>query len=268
VKNRRYIIYIGFLLLVGALRAHAATPTVSVVSLEPGSTVTTGTTITFAVAVTGFVNPTYQLSDSFVDGSLGNLNLNSAGEFSWTPEMNDVGSHTVTITGSDNVGDTASTTITLDVVSASANTVASTPTVVTPVTTTVATTAAATPVDPFTEDLTVGSSGTQVTELQQVLTTQGDFTAPVTGYYGSVTKAAVIKFQTAHNIDQLGIVGPATLAALNALENTTTVTPTTTVTTTPTTTSTPTFAEIQSEIQSISSSLSQVESQLSQLVGQ
>ncbi len=253
----------SIVLLFGAATAYAATPTISVASIEPSTTVTVGTPITFALSISGFINPTYQLSDAFIDGSLGNLNLNSAGEFSWTPEINDVGSHTVTITATDNSGDTASTTIVLDVVTSGTTTVTTPITVAAPAATIVTTS----PVDPFTENLTLDATGTEVTELQQVLTGQGDFTGPVTGYYGSLTKAAVIKFQAAHNIEQLGIVGPATLAALNAIENTTTAAAPAVVTTT-SSASSPTLSEIQTEIQSISSSLSQVESQLSQLVGQ
>ena len=41
---------------------------------------------------------------------------------------------------------------------------------------------------------------------------------PITGYYGTLTQAAVEKFQSAHNIDVNGYVGPGTRAALNAGE--------------------------------------------------
>ena len=70
----------------------------------------------------------------------------------------------------------------------------------------------------FTEFLTIGSENAQVTALQERLSADGFFTGAVTDYYGSLTQAAVEKFQAAHNIDVYGYVGPATRAALNAGE--------------------------------------------------
>lgn len=67
----------------------------------------------------------------------------------------------------------------------------------------------------ITSYLTFGSRGSQVTELQNRLTQLGFYNGPVTGYFGVLTRAAVIKFQAAHNIPQLGVVGPMTRAALN-----------------------------------------------------
>lgn len=68
----------------------------------------------------------------------------------------------------------------------------------------------------FTELLTVGSEDAQVTQLQQRLTTLGFYSGPITGYYGSLTEQAVIKYQAAHSITETGDVGPSTRAALNA----------------------------------------------------
>lgn len=67
----------------------------------------------------------------------------------------------------------------------------------------------------FDNPLDVGSTGQDVTELQQRLTTLGLYNGPVTGYYGSETQAAVEAFQSEHGLEQLGNVGPATRAALN-----------------------------------------------------
>jgi hypothetical protein len=67
----------------------------------------------------------------------------------------------------------------------------------------------------FTEFLSVGSQDAQVTALQQLLTKDGFYTGPITGYYGSLTEFAVKKFQSAHGIDAKGYVGPSTRVALN-----------------------------------------------------
>lgn len=69
----------------------------------------------------------------------------------------------------------------------------------------------------FTADLTVGSTGQDVTELQSILIAEGDLDIPTpTGYFGILTKAAVIKYQIAHGITPAsGFVGPLTRAELN-----------------------------------------------------
>lgn len=68
----------------------------------------------------------------------------------------------------------------------------------------------------FSTFLGVGSTGTAVTQLQKKLTALGIYKGPITSYYGSLTQAAVKKFQAAHTIKQAGYVGPSTRAALNA----------------------------------------------------
>jgi peptidoglycan hydrolase-like protein with peptidoglycan-binding domain len=55
-----------------------------------------------------------------------------------------------------------------------------------------------------------GMSGTQVTALQQTLNV-----TPVTGYFGTLTKAAVMAFQANHGLVADGVVGPMTGAALS-----------------------------------------------------
>jgi len=80
----------------------------------------------------------------------------------------------------------------------------------------------------FTSNLSVGSRGAQVSALQEALNTEVDAGLPVTGYFGALTKAAVIKFQKANSISGTGTVGPLTRAALNALQAPVTVPDTTT----------------------------------------
>lgn len=60
----------------------------------------------------------------------------------------------------------------------------------------------------------VGSSGAEVTAIQEKLKERGLFNAGVTGYYGEQTRAAVLKFQKQQGISQTGVAGPATLQAL------------------------------------------------------
>jgi len=63
----------------------------------------------------------------------------------------------------------------------------------------------------FTKDLTVGSTGADVSALQAKLSV-----SPATGYFGAITKAAVQAYQTSKGISATGYVGPLTRAALNA----------------------------------------------------
>jgi N-acetylmuramoyl-L-alanine amidase len=67
----------------------------------------------------------------------------------------------------------------------------------------------------FTLNLSLGSSGNDVTELQKRLTAEGVYTGPITGYFGPLTGAGVKAYQLKYGIAQLGIVGPATRAKLN-----------------------------------------------------
>ncbi|MEB3273086.1 MAG: peptidoglycan-binding domain-containing protein [Prochlorothrix sp.] len=62
--------------------------------------------------------------------------------------------------------------------------------------------------------LSQGSSGPAVEELQEQLAALGYFDATATGYYGSITEEAVLRFQTDRGLFVDGVAGPATLEAL------------------------------------------------------
>ncbi|MBV6623367.1 MAG: peptidoglycan-binding protein [Rivularia sp. (in: Bacteria)] len=61
-----------------------------------------------------------------------------------------------------------------------------------------------------------GTTGYNVRAIQTELRNRGYFprTVSSTGYYGSITKAAVMRFQRANNLRVDGIAGPRTLAAM------------------------------------------------------
>ncbi|MCL4403804.1 peptidoglycan-binding protein, partial [Patescibacteria group bacterium] len=67
----------------------------------------------------------------------------------------------------------------------------------------------------FTRTLDLGAQGNDVTELQNMLISEGVYSGPVTGYYGPLTEGAVKKLQAKYGISQVGAVGPLTLAKLN-----------------------------------------------------
>ncbi|WP_408895146.1 cell wall hydrolase [Paenibacillus taichungensis] len=65
------------------------------------------------------------------------------------------------------------------------------------------------------QKLEQGVRGEHVLQLQEQLNELGYFKAGLTGYYGSITKGAVRKFQQAQGLSADGIAGPATLNRLN-----------------------------------------------------
>ena len=67
----------------------------------------------------------------------------------------------------------------------------------------------------FTLLLGLKSTGAEVKALQQRLKTDGFYTGPITGTFGSLTEAAVKKYQAKHGLKQVGVVGPGTRALLN-----------------------------------------------------
>jgi len=85
----------------------------------------------------------------------------------------------------------------------------------------------------FNTDLQKGMTSNDVMNLQIKLGV-----TPTSGYFGTITFAAVKTFQTAHGIINTGYVGPLTRAALNTLYCTPVVTTTTTVPPASTTTTT------------------------------
>ncbi len=60
-----------------------------------------------------------------------------------------------------------------------------------------------------------GATGPRVTQLQEQLTTLGFYEGPITGFFGELTEAAVIRFQAARGLTADGIVGASTEAALS-----------------------------------------------------
>lgn len=78
----------------------------------------------------------------------------------------------------------------------------------------------------FDQNLSVGMRTESVKNLQQVLTNEGIYTGPISGYFGLLSKAAVIKFQEKYADEILkplelsrgtGFFGPATRKKLNAI---------------------------------------------------
>jgi len=65
--------------------------------------------------------------------------------------------------------------------------------------------------------LSVGSTGAQVSELQQFLASNPRIypAGTVSGFYGTLTQNAVEQFQATYGIDQVGNVGPVTQAKIN-----------------------------------------------------
>ena len=71
----------------------------------------------------------------------------------------------------------------------------------------------------LTQTLRLGMTSEEVKILQEMLAADPSIYPEglVTGYFGSLTEKAVRKFQAKHGIEQVGNVGPKTLAKINAL---------------------------------------------------
>ena len=71
----------------------------------------------------------------------------------------------------------------------------------------------------LTAQLDYGQTSNNVTNLQVFLASNPSIYPQglVTGYFGPLTKSAVMNFQNAYGIEQVGRVGPATLAKINSL---------------------------------------------------
>ena len=71
------------------------------------------------------------------------------------------------------------------------------------------------PVQALAATLRIGSSGQEVVKLQQALREQGYFTYKSnTGYYGAITRDAVVRLQRDWGLYVDGIAGPQTQNAL------------------------------------------------------
>ena len=89
---------------------------IGVSSLSPGTTVTPGQRVTFSITSTGFSSPIFSLHDSFTPSTVGSVNLNTSGNFSWTPTAYEVGTHVLFVTVTDGTnGHSLSLTQTINV---------------------------------------------------------------------------------------------------------------------------------------------------------
>src|SRR4051812_19343034 len=70
----------------------------------------------------------------------------------------------------------------------------------------------------LTRQLQLGMSGQDVSALQSFLALDSSVYPQglITGYFGPLTKAAVIRFQTKNGISAVGRVGPITMNAINS----------------------------------------------------
>ena len=202
-------------------------PEISVGAISPSSIVAAGTNLTFIVSSSGFSNPNFALSDGFSGTTISNSDINSSGDFNWTPASSDIGTHYITITASDGSGHSANTEVTISVDSPTSGQYSSSgisgcgPGDSFSVTTGASCsglTSQSSSSYVFSNDLSLGSTGNDVTALQTLLARLNLFSLSPTGYFGSITQTAVENFQSAHGIDPIGLVGPLTRSALNAAE--------------------------------------------------
>ena len=67
----------------------------------------------------------------------------------------------------------------------------------------------------FTQSLSLGSKGTEVSQLQKRLTIEGVYAGPITGVFGPLTETAVKRYQSIKGLVVSGMVGSVTRNMLN-----------------------------------------------------
>src|SRR6185295_6677096 len=83
---------------------------------SPGRTVAVGRALTFTVTAPGFLHPIFTVFDSYSRSTVNTSDINTSGAFSWTPTLDDIGPHTLTISASDDYGHSAQTNQTITVI--------------------------------------------------------------------------------------------------------------------------------------------------------
>lgn len=77
--------------------------------------------------------------------------------------------------------------------------------------------ASAVPAGTITQTVAQGAAGEDVSRVQAALKKAGLFNEEITGYFGSITRAAVKAFQREHALENVGAVGPRTMSLMNQL---------------------------------------------------
>ncbi len=112
--NSKRIAAILATVVLAPLPALAANASVS--TPLPASTINADTRISFNVITSGFQNPTFFIADSIPGGANKNY-IDSNGNFAWSPNKDEVGTHNLTITVSDALGNSQTVTQSFTVMS-------------------------------------------------------------------------------------------------------------------------------------------------------
>ncbi|MEI8062027.1 MAG: peptidoglycan-binding domain-containing protein [bacterium] len=110
MKKKNYIkLFLSVALTIPSL-TFAGTLTIG--TITPNANVPAGTSISFQITP-DLANPGYTINDSAPGSTLSNSNINSNGKFNWNTSVLDIGTHNLTITGSDSYGNRSSINQTL-----------------------------------------------------------------------------------------------------------------------------------------------------------
>lgn len=172
-----------------------------------------GENLTLPILTYGLKNASYRVGDSLPRNTTDMLTING-NTLSWTPQEQDYGIHTLTITAIDG-SDAHIHKIEVDVHQNGTTNNTGSDVVPGYTVTTSAPSVSNSSNYKFYNALNIGSVGKDVIELQKRLTIEGFYSGPTNGSYGPLTQTAVKKYQSAHGISPLGNVGPSTRASLN-----------------------------------------------------
>lgn len=92
-------------------QAHAVGESVQITNVSPTGVVSPGTTVNFSTTASGFIVPAYAVTDAFTASGATVGTIDNVGYFTWTPGVYDAGNHAITVTASDAMNHTASSTV-------------------------------------------------------------------------------------------------------------------------------------------------------------
>jgi len=93
--------------------AQASGESLQIADISPLGAIAASTTVSFTVFPSGFINPTYTITDPFSASGSTKGAIDKLGVFRWKPTVYDAGTHTIVVKATDTYDHAASTTVSI-----------------------------------------------------------------------------------------------------------------------------------------------------------